>query len=118
MCIRDSLWHSNRRLRELTRLNIEAQTGLEVTAAAFNSQVGLVITDEATLVKRANPAMAAILGYSHDDLVGRPTAVLRSDTVPAGTVRAIWQQLQAQGHWQGELVCRHRACLLYTSRCV
>ena len=103
------LWHSNRRLRELTRLNIEAQTGLEVTAAAFNSQVGLVITDEATLVKRANPAMAAILGYSHDDLVGRPTAVLRSDTVPAGTVRAIWQQLQAQGHWQGELVCRHRA---------
>jgi diguanylate cyclase (GGDEF)-like protein/PAS domain S-box-containing protein len=103
------LWRSNRRLRELTRLNLEAQTALEVTAAAFNSQVGLIITDEFTLIKRANPAMTAILGYSQDDLAGRPTASLRGLSVPAGTLRTIWGQLQVQGHWQGELPCRHRS---------
>ena len=54
------LWRSNRRLRELTRLNLEAQTALEVTAAA-STTVGLIITDEFTLIKRANPAMTAML---------------------------------------------------------
>lgn len=50
-------WRSNRRLRELTRVNQEAQASLVVAAAAFESQIGLIVTDEQTRIKRANPAM-------------------------------------------------------------
>lgn len=103
------LWRSNRRLHELTHLNREAQAGLEVTAAAFNSQVGLIVTDKLTRIKRANPAMAALLGYTQADLADQPTATLRGASVPEGTIRTLCKQLQAHGRWQGDLVCRHRS---------
>jgi diguanylate cyclase (GGDEF)-like protein/PAS domain S-box-containing protein len=102
------LWRSNLRLRELTRLNQEAQTSLELTAAAFNSQVGLIVTDALTRIQRANPAMVTLLGYSQDDLIGQSTTVFRGSAMPEGTLRALWHEVQANGRWQGELMCRHR----------
>jgi diguanylate cyclase (GGDEF)-like protein/PAS domain S-box-containing protein len=102
------LWRSNRRLRELTRINMEAQANLEITAAAFNSQVGLIVTDEITRIHRANAAMTAMLGYTQDDLNGQPTAVLRGASVAEGTLRQLWGEVQKHGRWQGELVCRHK----------
>ena len=103
------LWRSNHRLKELTRLNREAQTSLELSAAAFNSQVGLIVTDGLTCIQRANPAMASILGYQEFELVGQVTAVLRGESVSHGTLRKVWQEVQAQGRWQGELLCQHRS---------
>lgn len=102
------LWRTNRRLRHLTQLNHEAQTSLELAAAAFNSEVGMVVTDEATRIRRANAAMTALLGYTQNDLAGQSTSVLRSTTVVAGTLRLIWQEVLGHGRWQGELICRHR----------
>ena len=101
------LWRSNLRLRELTRLNREAQSGLEVMAAAFNSQVGLIVTDELTRIQRANRAMTDMLGYTQGDLTDQPTAMLRSASMPEGTLKSVWKALQADGHWHGELTCRH-----------
>lgn len=102
------MWRSNRRLLDLTRLNREAQTSLELAAAAFNSEVGLIVTDGITCIQRANPAMTTMLGYTQDDLIGQPTAVLRGTSVTEGTLRKIWQEVQTHGRWQGELLCRHR----------
>lgn len=102
------LWRSNHRLRDLTRLNKEAQTSLELAAATFNSEVGLIVTDELTRIQRANVAMATMLGYTQADLAGQPTAVLRARSVPEGTIRKIWKEVQTLGHWKGELVCSHR----------
>ena len=100
-------WQSTRRLRELTRVNREAQTGLEIAAAAFESQVGLIVTDELTRIQRANAAMTAMLGYPGEQLNGQATAMLRGGSVPEGFVRQIWVAVQKQGRWQGELVCKH-----------
>ncbi len=101
------LWRSNQRLRELTQLNREAQVGLEVTAAAFNSEVGLFITDELTHIKRANAAVTAMLGYTQADLAGHSTHLLRGATLAKGTLRELWSTVKATGRWQGELSCRH-----------
>lgn len=103
------LWHTNRRLRHLTQLSHEAQMSLELAAAAFNSEVGMIVTDEVTRIRRANPAMTALLGFTQDDLVGCATSVLRSPEVAEGTLRLIWKEVLANGRWQGELTCRHRA---------
>ncbi|MDD5479584.1 EAL domain-containing protein [Rhodoferax sp.] len=101
-------WRSNRRLKELTRLNRESQTSLELTAAAFNSQVGLIVTDELTRIQRANPAMAFILGFDESDLLGQSTEVLRGASVSPGTLRTLWEEVKTHGRWQGELLCQHR----------
>ncbi len=102
------LWRSNRLLSELTNLNREAQTSLELTAAVFNSQVGLIVTDEHTRIQRANPAMMAMLGYTERELQQQFTTVLRGEGVLHGTMRSVWQEVQTAGRWQGELLCRHK----------
>ncbi len=102
------LWRSNRRLREVTRLYQLAQSGLQVTAAAFGSQVGLIVTDQKTAIVRANQAFCHMLGYTEAHILGQSTLQLRGDSVQDGTLRQLWSELQAQGRWQGELVCRHQ----------
>ena len=102
------LWRTNRRLQRLTQLNCEAQTSLALAAAAFNSELGMIVTDDVTHIRRINTAMSNLLGYAQDDLVGQSTKILRSAEVAAGTVRVIWQQVLTHGRWQGELTCRHR----------
>lgn len=111
------LWRSNRRLREMTRLYQQAQSSLQVTAAAFNSQVGLIVTDDQTRIVRANQAFCDMLGYTEDFLLGQTTLQLRGQSVTSGTVAQLWTALQTTGGWQGEMTCRHRSghdlpCLL------
>jgi len=102
------LWRSNRLLSELTDLNRDAQTSLELTAAVFNSQVGLIVTDEHACIQRANPAMTSILGYTEPELKQQFTLILRGAGVLHGTIRRLWQEVQTAGRWQGELLCRHK----------
>ena len=102
------MWRSNRLLRHLTRINHESHASLQLAAAAFNSEVGMVVTDAVTRIQRANSAMACLFGYAEDELTGQETRVLRGATVAAGTMRAVWQTVRTQGRWQGEVLCRHR----------
>ncbi len=101
-------WRACRRLRHLNHLNCEAQTSMALAAAAFNSEVGMVVTDEHSHIRRANAAMTTLLGYTQEDLLGQPTILLRSNEIARGTLRLIWQEVLTNGRWQGELVCRHR----------
>jgi diguanylate cyclase (GGDEF)-like protein/PAS domain S-box-containing protein len=103
------LWIGNRKLRSLTRLYRESQARLQITAAAFESQVGIIVTDEQTHIVRANEAFTKLFGYSELQLLGSNTAILRSSMLPEGTLRLIWPVLQTLGRWQGELVCRHHS---------
>jgi diguanylate cyclase (GGDEF)-like protein/PAS domain S-box-containing protein len=103
-----SLWSSNRHLRQLTALYAGAQQRLQMTAAAFDSQVGLIITDKQTKVLRANQAFTGILGFSEVELRGQPTALLRGLSLPKDGAGSIWRYLQQHGRWQGEVPCRHR----------
>ena len=103
------LWQSNRRLKQITRLYREAQQSLQVTAAAFNSQVGLVVAAPDTRIIRANKAVCDMLGFAESELLGLTTAALRGQGLPRGSVTALWNTLRAHGQWSGELVCRHRA---------
>jgi diguanylate cyclase (GGDEF)-like protein/PAS domain S-box-containing protein len=102
------LWRKNRRLRRLTGLYREAQTGLQITSSAFASQVALIVTDVQTRIVRANDAFCQTMGFTEAELIGKTTAVLRGDGVPRGTGNKIWPQLLADGQWRGELSIRHK----------
>ena len=103
------LWIGNRKLRSLGALYQEAQAGLKVTAAAFESQVGIIVTDDMTRIVRANAAFTKLFGYAEPQLLGNSTSMLRSGVIPEGTLRQLWPVLLTKGHWQGELACRHQS---------
>ena len=101
------LYISNRNLRRLTALYRKAQEDLEIMAVAFNSQVGLIVTDRFTRIVRANHAFCATLGYAEQELIGTETARLRGANVDRGFMDSVWQHLHKHHHWRGELLCRH-----------
>ena len=96
-----------RRQRRLTDLYKRSQDDLLVTATAFNSPVGLLVTDQHTRIIKANPALCELLGYPEPMLLGQTTRLFRTAQTPDETMRALWFQLQATGLWRGEVNCRH-----------
>lgn len=97
-----------RRQRRLTNLYRQSQDDLRVTATAFNSPVGLIVTDTDTRIIKANPSLCELLGYHESDLLGQTTRLFRVDDSPKETVRALWSQLKVVGLWRGEVFCKHK----------
>ena len=95
-----------------------AGIGLEgqIAAALFESQLGIVVTDAQGVVQRVNRAFTRITGYEPRDIVGRNPRLLRSGLQSPAFYTEMWRQLREQGHWQGELVNRHRDGSLYHER--
>jgi PAS domain S-box-containing protein len=85
-----------------------AETGLRIAATAFECQEGMIITDANQLILRTNQSFTRIMGYSNDEVVGKPTAFLRSDRHPPAFFEAIRSDLQRSGHWQGEIWYRRK----------
>lgn len=96
----------NRRLQQVTRLYQSSKADLEVTSAAFDTQVGIIVTDSMTRIVRANPAFCKLFGFEESDVLGQDTSLLRSSLIGKGQLQKVWLQLQEHGRWQGELDCQ------------
>ncbi len=103
------LWRKNHHLKRMTQLYRVTQNGLQITSAAFQSQVGLIVTDGATRIVRANQAFCDLLGYKETDLIGKTTLELRGNGIAAGIITRAWEQLRTNEEWQGELSIRNNA---------
>lgn len=84
--------------------------GLEATSNA------IIITDKEARIEWANPAFAELTGYSFQETLGRtPTELLKSGVHDAAFYQQMWQHLLERGHWQGEIVNRHKSGGLYNA---
>ncbi|NML60857.1 EAL domain-containing protein [Massilia sp. RP-1-19] len=91
-------------LRETKRVEAD----LRVAAAAFESQEGMVITDAAHLVLRTNRAYTDITGFAAKDVADRELVLLDPDRHNAAFGAAIWQVIEDEGCWQGEIWTRRK----------
>ncbi len=86
---------------------IEAQqhniAQLRIAATAFESQESMMITDAAGVILKINGAFSASLGYSADEIVGKTPSMLKSDRHDAAFYRAMWESINRNGSWQGEI---------------
>ena len=73
-----------------------------------HSSEALMITDEHNLVIEVNPAFTSLTGYSRSDILGQTPSVLRSGEQDADFYRRMWEALQADGTWQGEIRNRRK----------
>lgn len=85
------------------------QADLRIAAIAFDSLEAIAITNADQVILRVNPAFTRITGYSaaeaHGKVVGR---LLRSGRHGAEFYDALWRQLRAHRHWQGEVWNRRK----------
>ena len=93
--------------RDITRL-VNDERELRIAAAAFETQQGMIITDEFNRILRVNQAFSTITGYSHEEAIGQSTILLSSGRQSQAFYQGMWQQLKAVGRWQGEVWNRRK----------
>jgi len=90
-----------------TRQRREAESKLALAAKVFDSaNEGVVISDKDDRIVAVNGAFTEITGYEEADVIGKIPEFLvhgRSD------YEAVWQELQDQGVWSGEIWQRRRS---------
>ncbi|WP_024326387.1 EAL domain-containing protein [Thioalkalivibrio sp. AKL19] len=87
----------------------QALLGLRRMAAVFEStRDGIVITDLTPRIVAVNPAFADITGFSEAEVMGRNPSFLQSGRHDADFFKRMWDGLEREGHWQGEIWNRRR----------
>ena len=82
---------------------------LRLAEAVFNSsREGILITDTNKVIISVNPALVSLFGYSEAELLGNTPALFKSGQHNNEFYHLMWQQLQAQHYWQGEVLNRHK----------
>lgn len=93
--------------RDITE-RVALELDRRISAIAFESPQGMLITDASTRILKANRAFSEISGYSLEDVVGQPTRMLGSGRQGPEFYQAMWRSLQETGLWEGEIWNRRK----------
>ena len=90
------------------------EESLRITASVFdNTQEAILITDANNLIVDVNPAFTRISGYSHDEAIGKNPRFLSSGRQDKAFYKAIWQSLNENKSWRGEIWNRRKSGEIY-----
>ena len=106
------------RLRELlhdkSRALQQSQHNLRLIERVIDaSREGIVITDGTGHIQSVNPAFTAITGYEAWEALGRNPSMLSSGRHDRQFYRQLWQTLEQEGRWQGEIWNRRKDGSIY-----
>lgn len=91
-----------------------AENKLQLAARVFGeAHEGITISDADGTIIDANPTFCAISGFPRDELIGQNHRILKSGRHDNAFYQQLWQTLQTEGHWQGEIWNRRKAGGLY-----
>ncbi|APE31390.1 GGDEF domain-containing protein [Halomonas aestuarii] len=94
-------------VREVTRARAtEAQ--LRIAAMAFETHLGMLITDDQGAILRVNETFTRITGYTESEVLGRNPRMLSSGRHDEAFYRALWESVRQTGSWQGEIWNRRK----------
>lgn len=82
----------------------QAEAKLRLWEKVFkNAQEGILITDVSRKIEDVNPAFIRLSGYSRAEALGRNPDFLQSGRQSEAFYEDMWQALQDNGRWQGEI---------------
>lgn len=73
----------------------------------------MIIADADHNIVMVNPAFTTLTGYAESEVLGRNPRVLSSGMQDADFYRQMWETIERDGSWQGELWNRRRDGSLY-----
>lgn len=99
--------------RDITERH-QMQEKLQLAATVFESTAeGVLITDTQQRINAVNRAFSEITGYSEQEALGETPSLLASGLHDSAFYAAMWYQLTAEGHWQGEISNRRKNGEIY-----
>ena len=101
---------TNRRLRQ-------NEASLRLAAGVFeNAGEAILITDASGRIVDVNNSACRLTGYPHDELIGQTPRLLRSGHHDATFYQLLWQALQRDGIWRGEIWNRRKDGTVYAQQ--
>jgi|GEM_PF-1688841 len=77
---------------------------LQLYEKIFNdTNEGINITDAKSNIISVNPAFCEITGYSQEEIIGKNPRILGSGRQSPQFYSAMWETINEEGHWQGEV---------------
>ncbi|QEP42542.1 EAL domain-containing protein [Ectothiorhodospiraceae bacterium BW-2] len=90
---------------------------LQLAASVFiNAREGIVITKIDGTIIEVNSAFEEITGYRRQEVIGKSPAILKSGRQGEAFYQQMWQQLQNEGHWSGQIWNRRKDGSLYAEK--
>jgi len=95
-------------LADLSTLH-EYQRAASLAEQVFRyTHEAVLVTDAQGCIVRVNDAFGRLTGYAPDEVLGRNPSLLASGRHDRAFFAAMWNALQTQGHWSGEIWNRRR----------
>ncbi|MGJ9418638.1 EAL domain-containing protein [Massilia sp. CMS3.1] len=95
----------------------ESEHRLELARQVFDStQESIMMTDACANIVAVNPAFERITGFREVEVVGLNPRLLRSGRHEAPFYRAMWEGLEQNGQWRGEIWNRRKNGEVYPER--
>jgi diguanylate cyclase (GGDEF)-like protein/PAS domain S-box-containing protein len=100
---------------ELFRRNAE-EARLQLTASVFtHAQEGIMIMDADGIIIEVNRSFSYITGYDREEAIGQSVKILGSGCQEPEFYAKMWLDLEAKGHWYGEIWGRRKNSELYAA---
>lgn len=90
-------------LRQRIEEREQARAEAQVAAAAFQTHLGILITDARGKILKANDTFTRISGYSEAEVIGKNPRMLSSGLHNAAFYRRLWERVLKTGKWEGEI---------------
>ena len=86
---------------------------VRIAAAFFESLEGKMVTDANQIIVKVNTAFTTITGYTAAETIGKTPHMLASGCHDGVFFSQLWQGLQSNGLWQGEILNRKKNGEIY-----
>lgn len=86
-----------------------AELELRISAAAFDTQEGIYITDASGVIQRINQAFSELTGFEASEVIGKRPKFWKSGYHDVDFYSAMWDKLLRDGRWQGEIWNRRKS---------
>lgn len=93
--------------RDITERKL-AELEFRISATAFESQEGMMVTDINKTILKVNKAFTKISGYSAEEAIGQTPRLVSSGHHHADFYESIWENIAKNGGWEGEVWNRRK----------
>lgn len=108
-----------RALRRAVRYAIlrhQRDADIRLAATVFtHAREGIMVTEANGTIVDINHAFTRITGYGRDEVLGQNPRILNSGRQSKDFYSAMWQSLQQQGFWEGEMWNRRKDGVVYAA---
>ena len=73
-----------------------------------HTREAIMVTDEHGIILSVNPTFCRVTGYTADEILGLRPSIMSSGHHEKKFYQAMWQSINEEGHWQGEILDRRK----------